>query len=71
MSGVKGIIRMHRFNICLVIVLLWCENTISDTVHRENGLSFKSAPPPMLCVRFNFSTTLADRKNEAVSLIMW
>ena len=26
--GVKGIIGMHRFNICLVIVLLWCENTI-------------------------------------------
>ena len=28
MSGVKGIIGMHRFNICLVVVLLWCENTI-------------------------------------------
>ena len=27
--GVKGIIGMHRFNICLVVVLLWCENTIS------------------------------------------
>ena len=27
--GVKGIIEMHRFNICLVVVLLWCENTIS------------------------------------------
>ena len=26
--GVKGIIEMHRFNICLVVVLLWCENTI-------------------------------------------
>ena len=26
--GVKGIIGMHRFNICLV-VLLWCENAIS------------------------------------------
>ena len=26
--GVKGIIGMHRFNICLVVVLLWCENTI-------------------------------------------
>ena len=26
-SGVKGII-LHRFNICLVVVLLWCENTI-------------------------------------------
>ena len=24
----KGIIGMHRFNICLVVVLLWCENTI-------------------------------------------
>ena len=29
MSGVKGIIGMHRFNICLVVVLLWCENTIT------------------------------------------
>ena len=28
MSGVKGIIGMHRFNICLGVVLLWCENTI-------------------------------------------
>ena len=28
--GVKGIIGMHRFNICLVVVLLWCENTISQ-----------------------------------------
>ena len=26
--GVKGIIGMYRFNICLV-VLLWCENTIT------------------------------------------
>ena len=26
--GVKGIIVMHRLNICLVVVLLWCENTI-------------------------------------------
>ena len=26
--GVKGIIGMHRFNICLVVVLLRCENTI-------------------------------------------
>ena len=33
MSGVKGIIGMHRFNICLV-VLLWCENTVRST----NGL---------------------------------
>ena len=29
MSGVKGIIGMHRFNICLVVVLIWCENFIS------------------------------------------
>ena len=28
MSGAKGITGMHRFNICLVVVLLWCENTI-------------------------------------------
>ena len=27
--GVKGFIGMHRFNICLVVVLLWCENTTS------------------------------------------
>ena len=31
--GVKGFIGMHRFNICLVVILLvvvflWCENTI-------------------------------------------
>ena len=24
----KGIIGMHRFNTCLIVVLLWCENTI-------------------------------------------
>ena len=29
--SVKGIIGMHRFNICLVVVLLWCENTITLT----------------------------------------
>ena len=29
--GVKGIIEMHRFNICLVVVLLWCESTIIST----------------------------------------
>ena len=23
------IIEIHRFNICLVVVLLWCENTIT------------------------------------------
>ena len=33
MSGVKGIIGMHRFNICLVVVLLWCENTIRPIFH--------------------------------------
>ena len=27
--GVKGIIEMHSFNICLVVVLLWCEPPIS------------------------------------------
>ena len=27
--GVKGIIRMHRSCRCLLVVLLWCENTIS------------------------------------------
>ena len=30
--GVKGIIEMHRFNICLVVVLLWCESTITVNV---------------------------------------
>ena len=30
--GVKGIIGMHRFNICLVVVLLWCENTRRPTL---------------------------------------
>ena len=29
MSGVKGIIGMHSFNLCLVVVLLWCEHTIN------------------------------------------
>ena len=29
--GVKGIIGMHRFNICLVVVLLLCENTLRPT----------------------------------------
>ena len=28
MAGMSGIIGMHRFNFCLV-VLLWCENTIT------------------------------------------
>ena len=36
--GVKGIIEMHRFNICLVVVLLWCENTIT-LVHFSTQLS--------------------------------
>ena len=34
--GVKGFIGMHRFDICLVVVvLLWCENTITlhSTMH--------------------------------------
>ena len=35
MSGVKGIIGMHRFNICLV-VLLWCENTIRSDMSGVN-----------------------------------
>ena len=26
--GLKGFIGMHRFNSCLVVVLLWCESTI-------------------------------------------
>ena len=34
MSGVKGIIGMHRFNFWLVVVLLWCENTIIQTKYR-------------------------------------
>ena len=29
MSGVKGIIGMHRFNMCLVVALVWCENTMT------------------------------------------
>ena len=37
MSGVKGIIGMHRFNFCLVVVLLWCENTISPRQHGVEG----------------------------------
>ena len=28
-TDVKGIIEMHRFDICLVVVLFWCENTIT------------------------------------------
>ena len=27
--GATCLVGMHRFNICLVVVLLWCENTIS------------------------------------------
>ena len=34
--GVKGIIGMHRFNICLVVVLLWCENTITVNVQQNS-----------------------------------
>ena len=30
----KGIIEMHRFNICLVVVLLWCESTITGGTGR-------------------------------------
>ena len=30
--GVTGIIGIHRFNMCLVVVLLWCENTITPVV---------------------------------------
>ena len=30
--GVKGIIGMRRFKICLVVVLLWCENTMTVVV---------------------------------------
>ena len=30
--GVKGIIEMHRFNFCLVVVLLWCESTMRRSV---------------------------------------
>ena len=38
MTGMKGIIGMHRFNICLVVVvvLLWCENTISPASQEAN-----------------------------------
>ena len=41
MSGVKGILGMHRFNICLVVVLLWCENTIitAKAVPMSEGVS--------------------------------
>ena len=38
--GVKGIIGMHRFNICLV-VLLWCENTIA--IYYERGPKYLKA----------------------------
>ena len=31
--GVKGIIGMHRFNICLFVVWLWCEHTITVKVY--------------------------------------
>ena len=31
--GVKGNIVMHMFNISLVVVLLWCENTIRDSIY--------------------------------------
>ena len=35
MSGVKGIIGMHRFNSCLVGVLLWCETLLSVRACRQ------------------------------------
>ena len=34
-DGVKGIIGMHRFNISIVVVFLWCENTISVARHED------------------------------------
>ena len=43
--GVKGIIGMHRFNICLVVVLLWCENTI-------NALSRQVKPNSNILLEF-------------------
>ena len=43
MSGVKGIIGMHRFNICLVVVLsLSCSGVKTPLLHTEsymNGMS--------------------------------
>ena len=44
-TGVKGIIEMHRFNICLV-VLLWCENTITLLVAGALG-TMAIYPPPL------------------------
>ena len=40
--GVK-LIGMHRFNICLVVVLLWCENTISNTLHLQRNTAITLA----------------------------
>ena len=42
MYGVKVIIGMHKFNICLVVVLLWCENTISPALVTAVALSIMS-----------------------------
>ena len=46
--GVKGIIEMHRFNICLVVVLLWCESTITPLKFTtiDVGLAPRPRPPP-------------------------
>ena len=50
MSGVKGIIGMHRFNICLVVVLLWCENTINlDLLHIGRTFLLPILPLKMQC----------------------
>ena len=38
--GVKGIIGMHlycRFNMCLAVVLLWCENTVDVVSQNQNS----------------------------------
>ena len=37
-DSVKGIIGMHRFNFCVVVILLWCENTITAFIDVNNNL---------------------------------
>ena len=55
--GVKGIIGMHRFKICLVVVLLWCENTITVTLNCSGNFSlyfyFADRQMPLKLPHFN------------------
>ena len=76
-DGVKGIIGMHRFNICLVVVLLWCENTMRLGTNSEK-LKKRSLPPTQLlcCIYFPRAVSYASSspqlcQNQAPSLLLF